>query len=330
MNHKTISGILLSLFIFLTGNSLLAQNKTHIVVQGETLYGIARQYEIHISELLIANQQIEDNIIHIGDIINIPYTKTPNISVNLQTKTEQNPKTENVTNTHPFDTKKVIENNKFPMIEHIVKEKETLYAISKLYGVTIDDIKAWNHLDNSDIKIGSVLLIRKQNAGESLASSSENKVVKKENETELPKSIETKTEDKKTSEIIPLIPTTETPKSIETPQTTKASGPQRELEQKFIEDIKSGKTAHTTNATIAWIPTTSDNKNFYALHKTAPIGSTIKVSNLVNKRVVFVKVLGKLPETADNNNVTMRMSLAAKNALLLNGDKAFVGVTYYE
>ena len=44
---------------------------------------------------------------------------------------------------------------------HIVQSKEGLYAISKKYNVTIDDLKEWNSLESNDLKIGQELIISK-------------------------------------------------------------------------------------------------------------------------------------------------------------------------
>ncbi|MEO5684250.1 MAG: glucosaminidase domain-containing protein [Chitinophagaceae bacterium] len=42
---------------------------------------------------------------------------------------------------------------------HTVQLKETLYSISKKYGVSLDQLKTWNKLDTLDLKIGQQLLI---------------------------------------------------------------------------------------------------------------------------------------------------------------------------
>jgi LysM repeat protein len=47
-------------------------------------------------------------------------------------------------------------------ITHSVLPKETLYAIAKKYGVTIDDIRQWNNLAAQDLKIGQQLRINKK------------------------------------------------------------------------------------------------------------------------------------------------------------------------
>ena len=46
---------------------------------------------------------------------------------------------------------------------HIVQTKETLYAISKKYGVTVEDIMKWNNLQTIDLKIGQQIRIKKTN-----------------------------------------------------------------------------------------------------------------------------------------------------------------------
>lgn len=44
---------------------------------------------------------------------------------------------------------------------HIVQTKETLYSISKKYGVSLEQIKGWNKLDSMDLKTGQQLVIYK-------------------------------------------------------------------------------------------------------------------------------------------------------------------------
>ena len=43
---------------------------------------------------------------------------------------------------------------------------------------------------------------------------------------------------------------------------------------------------------------TSGNRKYLALHRNAPVGTIMKVKNEMNNREVFVRVMGKLPETA--------------------------------
>jgi len=44
---------------------------------------------------------------------------------------------------------------------HLVSKKETLYSISKKYGVELEKVMKWNRLDTMDVKIGQALIIYK-------------------------------------------------------------------------------------------------------------------------------------------------------------------------
>ena len=61
-----------------------------------------------------------------------------------------------------------------------------------------------------------------------------------------------------------------------------------------------------------WFNDQELNQNkFYALHRTAPIGTIIKVTNRMNNNSVFVKVVGVLPATGDNDNIIIKITSAS-------------------
>jgi len=51
------------------------------------------------------------------------------------------------------------------------------------------------------------------------------------------------------------------------------------------------------------------------MHRTAPIGTIMQVKNEMNNLTVFVRVIGKLPDTGENTNVTIRISKTAYDRL---------------
>jgi len=44
--------------------------------------------------------------------------------------------------------------------QHVVRKGETLYALSKMYGVSINDLKVWNNITDNTINIGSLVQVR--------------------------------------------------------------------------------------------------------------------------------------------------------------------------
>ncbi len=347
-------------------------SKDHTVVAGETLYGIARNYQIHFNDLVKANPQIQNNAINIGDILHIPVknssTSASQNSVPANSSTTPIKNAKNISESNPFagatgitnpkpvaaptppvaksnpsTTQKApsipisgIANNQFAMIEHVVTEKQTLYAVSKMFNVTVDEIKSWNHLADNNIKVGSVLLILSNSPANNTNLNNSFPPINNTSKVEEP------TVSKEIKKVIPEVvkPVEESRNSTPVlPEPVKENNPayasmsvQGQLEEAYIQDKNKGKSLMTARGTITWINTENAkmSDSYFALHKTAPIGSIVRVTNLVNKRVVFVKVIGKLPETSDNLNIALKLSTAAKKALLLNGDKAYVDIEFYQ
>lgn len=77
-----------------------------------------------------------------------------------------------------------------------------------------------------------------------------------------------------------------------------------------------------------WIKGVKDDGNFYALHATAPVGSLITVKNMMNNKTITVKVVGKLPATAENEHLIIKLSSSAAKALNILDAKFRVGISY--
>ena len=70
--------------------------------------------------------------------------------------------------------------------------------------------------------------------------------------------------------------------------------------------------------------------SLYALHRTAKIGSIIKVTNPLNRRVLYVKVLDRLQRAAQPYNVKIVLSPTAAVALGAVDSKFKVNLEYYK
>jgi len=54
-----------------------------------------------------------------------------------------------------------VKQNSYQSLTHVVQMKETLYAISKKYNVSVEKLKEWNNLASYDLKTGQELIIYK-------------------------------------------------------------------------------------------------------------------------------------------------------------------------
>lgn len=105
---------------------------THIVVQGEALYGIAKRYGVGVMELVEWNQLNLADGIKPGQVLKV--SDKPEIS-------------EPVTNV------------KQEAIIHEVKASDTLYSIARAYNVTIQQLMEWNNRSDFVLKPGEKLKI---------------------------------------------------------------------------------------------------------------------------------------------------------------------------
>ena len=65
-----------------------------------------------------------------------------------------------------------------------------------------------------------------------------------------------------------------------------------------------------------------------ALHNDAPIGSIIEVRNLMNNRVVRAKVVGRLPQNAEDSRAIVKLSQGAARQLQAHDPKVLVEVLF--
>jgi rare lipoprotein A (peptidoglycan hydrolase) len=67
---------------------------------------------------------------------------------------------------------------------------------------------------------------------------------------------------------------------------------------------------------------------FLALHRTAPVGTIMQVRNQMNDLSVFVKVIGKLPDTGANDKVIVKLSKKAYERLAALDKRFRVELSY--
>lgn len=120
-----ISIICILLTLLISVDSLSAQqvnDQTHRVEAGETLFSISRLYDLSVSDLRSWNQLETDNL-------------QPGQELRLTPTSEE---------------ERTI---------HRVEAGESLFAISRMYNVTIAEIQQWNNLENTALEAGHELVI---------------------------------------------------------------------------------------------------------------------------------------------------------------------------
>ena len=149
-----------------------ATTQKHEVQSGETLYSIARQYNTTVASLLQINPGLDADHILAGQSINVPAgvqkTVTTPVSTQQPVQTAQ-PQTiqqqvlqqvrQQVQAQQGVDVPATPNRPRYKTL-HEVKKKETLYSISREYGITVDQLVDANpDLKKNKLKKGVVLNI---------------------------------------------------------------------------------------------------------------------------------------------------------------------------
>lgn len=298
----------------------------HKVVFGENLSKIAKKYNVEIDDILKINPALTKDNLMPDQIIRIP-GKVKKTEVKLATKP-----TETKNTSKPPASKKT----------HIVQEKETLYSISKKYNVTVEQLVKWNKIKpGQSIQPGMELLVTEGAAENNNKQTSDKnnqpannykpliqketatKPVENNNHKDIP--VENKSE-KKTSQAPPA--SIDTILTFSNKPDIQASNNETQKELKPLFAGQNGLPTEKLRGTGAPMTTSLGQMEtaYVVQHRTLPIGTVIKIKNLVNSKIVYAKVIGKLFDNQDNKNIIIRYSLGIKKDLQLQNGKNYVEI----
>ena len=245
---------------------------------GETLYALSKKYAVSIDELKEWNN-LNSNELSVGQQLIVNLTS-------IDKKTPLKTLSESTTALESTKTSKY----------HIVVEQQTLFAISRKYGVTIEDLQSWNNIDGSNISVGQRLVVRKEvdledgsiTIDKPFATIERGKSVLND-DSESPM-IE------KPQEIIPI-----------------DADDVLEFNSRIVREGDLEKVFEQGMAMV--IENSTDTKKYLVLHRTADIGTVMKVKNMMNDLAIYVRVVGKLPDTGDHEKVLLKLSRTAYQRL---------------
>jgi LysM repeat protein len=287
----------------------------HNVVAGETLFSIAKKYDVSVESVMKENG-LKGNDLSVGQSLIIEpavpisvekepvaeiATTTTVISTEPKTKekpvkkTEEAPKVKEKTEPaakaekpKPVSPEAVVETSK-PMVpgdwrSHTVQGGETLFSIASQYSARVEDLITWNALTSNNLQQGQILKVGRGPIQES------------------------------------TVPVIGTPKVVSTvdemlvePADSDASGGFKNIKEAGQAELIEGTGGH---------------KKYLVLHRTAPVGTIMRVKNEENDVTIFARVVGTLPETGDNSKLLIKLSQAAFDQLKAVNGRFPVEVMY--
>ena len=264
----------------------------HKVKQGQTLYALARRYGTSVKKIRGANPAL-DRGLKVGQIVKVPYDHM----VKSNTKT------------------------------HTVSAGETLYAISRKYGLTVEQLKKLNNLTSNALARGQKLVVQKAAGGKApVVTTSPD-----------PKPVAEQAEITQTA-VNPSPSNQETTKETITPQDSTERNDAEELTdtsrvQRLPEPAKYNGTSFTEvkeQGVAELIEEEEPTNKFLALHKIAEPGTVIKIRNLKNDLAVYVRVVGNIPDTTDNGNILIKINKRVHDQLKAFDARFRVELSYFQ
>lgn len=198
-------------------------------------------------------------------------------------------------------------------LSHKVAAGETLFAIARKYEVSVTDLKAWNQLSSNSLSLGQDLIIRVVKPVTTIVA-----------DAEVPTTTETDVQEKLqvTSDLLPVDIST----PIDTASVEKILAPEPEPITYDGTPFQSFEVEGVAEAIDEEEPSTK----FFALHRTARVGTVIKVKNLMNDLTVYVRVVGTIPDTTVNDNVIIKLNQKAYTHLKAIDKRFRVQLSYFQ
>jgi len=188
--------------------------------------------------------------------------------------------------------------NTTPPFQYKVSAGETLYAISKRFNTTVDVLTKLNNLTSTNIQPGQVLLV--QSGGAAPAST----------QTQ-PSVIEN------------------SPNPVAKRDSTSVVIINKDSIDRHLNANRFGLFEKTEKGVATWMddPGLDPNKKL-VLHRTAPIGTVIKITNPMTNRTTFAKVVGRFTDNESTKDVIIVMTKNVADALGALDKRFHVDISY--
>lgn len=304
----------------------------HQVIPGETLFAIAQKYDSNVEDLMawndlkgtdisvgqsliiqgmeekqtpVATEKIEETVEMVDQTVAVTNEEVTPVPDSSNSKPEKAPKENRSTlktSTTTIESKAMVSTTG-NWISHRVVQGETLFAIAQKYDSKVEDLIQWNDLSSNNLRIGQTLKVGRETNAHIPVS-------------QLPGPSRAE------NTVPPATTATPSRPAPELGGATSASTPPSNVgASTAFKNV-------TENGQAEVIEGTGNHKKYLVLHRTAPVGTIMRIRNEENDVTVFARVVGVLPETGDNNRLIIKVSKAAFDQLKAVNSRFRVEVAY--
>lgn len=260
----------------------------------DNYYSIARRYNVRPKDVMDYNNNAK---MQIGAIIKVPTDRPFNANSSpVKTASIQNssPQKNNTTVADNVPAN----NNQTEYTQYKVSAGETLYAISRRFQVKVDDIISYNNLKSSSLSAGQILRIKHEEPpapAPAITAPVETTAVR---DNTLRKD------------------------SVRITNSSDSSN-------RRLPNNRYGLTEKNEKGAAVWIDDPNlDPKKKYVLHRTAPVGTIIRITNPNTNKTTFAKVVGSFSENETNKDAVIVMTKDVAQSLGAIDKRFYVTMSY--
>lgn len=301
----------------------------HTVKKGETFYSLGRSYSVPPKEIATENNISFEQGLQLGQAVKIPLNNT-----NFSQKSDAGG----------------------TPVYHKVEEKETLYRLSVNHNkVSLDNIRRWNNMTGDGLQKDSYVIVGWLKGG-GIPASTPVATNPSTPPVSHPQTPPVSAPAPSTPTPTPSAPVATTPPAGTTPAAPPvASNPApsepvntsdnnnagatkpapvtsapagSSFEQLYNQQTGNGKNVTSEKGPGGWFKSNASAGKYYALHNTAPRGTIIKVTNPLNGKSIYAKVLEAIPQIKQNEGLIIKLSDSALEALGTNEAKFYCQLNY--
>lgn len=260
----------------------------HKLMPKETYYGLSRKYQVDLNDLITFNS---NKPLKIGDIILVP---TLRAAKNQPTVSNTTATPVNTSKTPAQTTEYHLNPGEFT--EYKVGKGETLFAVSRRFGIPVASIKLANGMEDDNLKENTLLRVPHKAIVEEMAAA-----VEEQNAVPLNQVIDSAS----------LIMNSQVDVDAEVKKNRYGV---REVIEKglgvWMDDLN------------------PEGANMLVLHKTAQIGTVIKITNPMSGHSTFAKVVGKFVDSSETQGAIIVLSKSVANVIGILDKRFQVEIAY--
>jgi len=274
----------------------------HKVEPKETYYAVGRRYNVKPAIIIQFNNNTP---LKPGQIIKVPTDQPVNVAVSAVVPKPTKPAAQQTAPQQQITAQQLIQKtngnapaNNVITQEYKVSAGETLYSIAKRFGSTVEDITAVNNLTSTNLTPGQMLKVRIGSAD--------------------------------------ARPEPQQPQPVAQPAhvtaTRDSNSPSYQDSSNYEKHIASGKFGlfeKSEKGVATWIDDTSlDPAKKLVLHRTAPIGTVVKITNSMTGRTTFAKVVGRIYDNESTKDVILVMTKNVAESIGALDKRIHVNISY--